>query len=77
MCMVHIPGVIDLYDPFMKVRHCTGPLNSDGRLSNFAHFENCTFTGNTAEEFGAAIGFTSFLEFQNVQNIRPFEIEGW
>ena len=74
MFMVHIPEVSDL---FMKVWHCAGPLNSDGQLSNFAYFENCTFTGNTAEEFGAAMGFTSFLEFQNVENIRPFEIEGW
>ena len=74
MFMVHISEVSDL---FMKVWHCAGPLNSDGQLSNFAHFENCTFMGNTAEEFGAAMGFTSFLEFQNVENIRPFEIEGW
>ena len=59
MFMVHISEVSDL---FMKVWHCAGPLNSDGQLSNFAYFENCTFTGNTAEEFGAAMGFTSFLE---------------
>ena len=40
-----------------------GPLNSDGQLSNFAHFKNCTFTGNIAEQFGAAMGFTSPFQF--------------
>ena len=54
-----------------------GPLNSDGQLSNFVHFQNCTFTGNIAEQFGAAMGFTSFLVFQNVENVRSFEIESW
>ena len=54
-------------------------LGPDGHLSNFAHFENCTFTGNTAEISGAAIGFTSDLihVFQNVENTQAFEIESW
>lgn len=60
--------------------HCPGPLNSDGQLSNFAHFENCTFIGNTAEHFGAAIGLISpvlvFNRF-NSEKVTPFEIENW
>ena len=57
-----------------------GPLRSDYQLSNFAHFKNCTFTGNIAEEFGAAIGLVSpVLTFNrnNSESIRPFEIENW
>jgi len=58
--------------------YCAGPLNSDSKLSHFAHFENCTFIGNTAKKFGAAMGFTfSFLAFQNMENVTPFEIESW
>ena len=51
----------------------------DGHLSNFAHVENCTFTGNTAEVLGAAMGFTSDLihVFQNVENTKAFEVESW
>ena len=60
--------------------HCAGPLRSDGQLSNFAHFENCTFIGNTAEHFGAAIGLISpvlvFNRF-NSERVTPFEIENW
>ena len=54
-------------------------MGPEGQLSNFAHFENCTFTGNTAEILGAAIGFTSDLihVFQNVENVPPFGIKSW
>ena len=60
--------------------HCAGPLRSDGQLSNFAHIENCSFIGNTAERFGAAIELTSpvlvFNRF-NSESVKPFEIESW
>lgn len=54
-------------------------MGPDGRLSNFAHFENCTFTGNTAEILGAAMEFTSDLihVFQNVESTKAFEVESW
>ena len=73
--MVHGQWVTD---PFCVLGYCAGPPNSDGKLSHFAHFENCTFTGNRGKEFGAAMGFTfSFLAFQSMENIKPFEIESW
>ena len=81
MCVIKIGatsnGVLSLKScPCSFCLHA-GPLNSDGQLSNFVHFQNCTFTGNIAEQFGAAMGFTSFLVFQNVENVRSFEIESW
>jgi len=59
--------------------YCAGPLNSDGHLSHFARFENCTFTGNTAKVSGAAMEFTSDLMnvFQSVEKTKAFEIESW
>lgn len=55
----------------------TGPTGPDGRLSNFGHFENCTFTGNTAREYGAAIGAITLLYFQDMVNLIPLEVESW
>ena len=62
------------------IYHCIGRLHSDGQLSNFVHFENCTFTRNVAEGFGAAIGLLSpVLAFNrfNSERVKPFEIENW
>ena len=63
------------------IYHCIGRLHSDGQLSNFVHFENCTFTRNVAAEgFGAAIGLLSpVLAFNrfNSERVKPFEIENW
>ncbi len=56
----------------------SGPVRSnDGGLSNFAYFDNCTFEGNTAEEFGAAIGMIGLLSFVSSEAIRPMEITDW
>ena len=54
-----------------------GPSRSDGQLGIFAHYENCTFMQNTADEFGSAMGFASLLFFQNIENVIPIEIENW
>ena len=59
-------------DPFH-----VGLLRSDGQLSNFAHFENCTFQGNTADELAAAIGLISLHSFRNNEKVIPMEIVSW
>ena len=54
-----------------------GPTGPDGRLSNFGRFDNCTFTGNVAREYGAAIGAITLLYFQDMVNLLPLEVESW
>ena len=54
-----------------------GPTGPDGRLSNFGHFHNCTFTGNVAREYGAAIGAIALLFFQDMVDLLPLEIDSW
>jgi hypothetical protein len=52
-----------------------GPsVDSEGRLGNFASFENCTFIRNRAEEVGAAIGVSTLLYFRDLSNVTPFQI---
>ena len=42
-----------------------------GTLSNFGYFQNCTFTGNRATTYGAAIAaFT-------IQDMTRVEIDNW
>ena len=54
-----------------------GPTDASGNLGNFAHFDNCTFVENTAEEFAAAVGVVTLLYFQEIVNVRPFQIKSW
>ena len=59
--------------PYMSA----GPTDPEGRLSNFGQFQNCTFMGNVAREYGAAIGINTLLHFQDMVNILPLEIDSW
>ena len=56
---------------------CLGPTGPDGRLSNFGHFHNCTFVGNVAREYGAAMGAITLLYFQDMVDLLPLEIDSW
>ena len=51
-----------------------GITNSGRDLSNFARIYNCTFQGNSAEEFGGAISMASLLFVTSTQGARPLEI---
>ena len=62
---------------FIRWLHCAGPTGDDGRLSNFGHFHNCTFSGNVAKEYGAAMGAITLLYFQDMVNLLPVEIDSW
>ena len=57
--------------------HWSGPTAVTGELSNFVHMENCTFTGNVAVHYGAAVGMISMLTFNSRDRIRPMEIRDW
>ncbi len=41
------------------------------------HFENCTFEGNRAEEYGGAVGMIGLFTFISSERIRPMEITDW
>lgn len=52
----------------------------DGALGNFVRFENCTFEGNIAVEYGGAVGLilpSASVVFDNRQSIRPMEFRNW
>lgn len=55
----------------------SGIPNIDGNSNSFAHFENCTFTNNLAEQFGGALGTARPPTFQSFENIEPFVIQNW
>ena len=52
-------------------------MDSEGRIGNFASFDNCTFVRNTAVKVGAAIGIATLLYFRDTSNIIPFQITSW
>ena len=52
-------------------------VDSEGKIGNFASFDNCTFVRNTALEVGAAIGVSTLLYFRDTSNIIPFQITSW
>lgn len=52
----------------------------DGAIGNFVSFEDCEFEGNTAVEFGGAVGLiipSANIIFDNKDNIRPILFDGW
>ncbi len=49
----------------------------DGRLDNFARFQNCTFRRNVAHVFGAAIDAFAEVLFSYTGGIMPLEITDW
>ena len=54
-----------------------GQTTSDGRLSHFARVENCTFSRNSAQEFGAAMAASTLLFLEYTGGITPLEIIDW
>lgn len=80
---VFCPGMwVTNTDYFVNEMHAIhwnflGPVRSNGELSNFAYFENCTFEGNIAEEYGAALGMIGLFLFTSSERIRPMEIREW
>lgn len=57
--------------------HAGTNVDSEGKLGNFAGFENCTFIRNSAVEFGAAVGVSTLLYFRDFSSITPFQITSW
>ncbi len=54
-----------------------GTTSKNGRLDTFAQILNCTFRGNVADEFGAAIDAVTENLFSYTEDIMPVEITDW
>ena len=85
---VEVPSLLHAYNSeFIENRAVSGggmgffllARAIEDHLSIFAHFKNCTFTGNTAENLGAAMGFQSHFKhmFQTEENTTTLVIENW
>lgn len=52
----------------------------DGAIGNFVRFQDCMFEGNSAVEYGGAVGLilpSANAVFDNRDNIRPIAFDSW
>ncbi len=68
---------LNSYDFIPNVTFAVGRMIAGGQLSHFARFENCIFTRNSAEEFGAAMSVSTILFLRYTGGITPVEIVDW
>ncbi len=52
----------------------------EGAIGNYVSFEDCVFEGNTAVEYGGAVGLilpSANVIFDSRENIRPIMFDNW